>query len=354
MSDLPAALESFEVFLLGDTGDIATHRPDIVLETLKSHLNPDQRSAVIFLGDNIYPRGMPPETNILRKDAENTLKQHYEALKDYHGKVVFIAGNHDWNKGRKDGYEYILRQEKYIQKLFEGKNVFLPSNGCPGPVEINVHPNLMIVAIDTQWWMQKDLRPLGKQYGCSVSTEEEFFDRLIQILEENKHKHLLVVGHQPVYSYAIHGGRFQLKHHLFPLTIYDRNAWIPLPGIGSLLPLYRRFLGAREDMAHPRYRRLRKILKETFARYPNLIYAAGHEHNLQYICKKHNHFIVSGSGSKVKYVVQSGKYLRFGEKVKGFFKLRFETDGAVYLSAWAVDTSRKLMKGKIVYEEQII
>ncbi|WP_374164887.1 metallophosphoesterase [Arcticibacter sp. MXS-1] len=268
--------------------------------------------------------------------------------------MVFIAGNHDWNKGRSDGYEYVMRQEKYIQKLFEGKNVFLPSNGCPGPVEISIGENITIVAIDTQWWMQKGLRPIGAQYGCRVSSEEEFFEHLEQVLEENKHKRVLVVGHHPVYSYAIHGGRFKLKHHIFPLTIYDKDAWIPLPGLGSLLPLYRKFLGAREDMAHPRYRRLRAKLKEILGKYPGLIYAAGHEHNLQYIAKNNNHFIVSGSGSKVKYVVQSGKHLHYGAKCKGFFKLRFETDGSVYLSAWSLDTTGKLKKGKVAYEEQII
>jgi len=354
MSVISHSKTPFEIFLIGDTGDISPSKPDPVLETLKAHFDPNQSSAVIFLGDNIYPRGMPPKGTLLRKNAENTLKMHYEALKEYHGKIVFIAGNHDWNKGRKDGYDYVVRQEKYIQRLFEGRNVFLPSNGCPGPVEIKISKQLTLVAIDTQWWMQKGLRPIGKQYGCQVSTEDEFFEQLIRILEDNKDKHLLVAGHHPVYSYAIHGGKFQLKHHIFPLTIYDKNAWIPLPGLGSLLPLYRKFLGAREDMAHPRYRRLRKKLKEILSRYPNLIYAAGHEHNLQYICKNHNHFVVSGSGSKVKYVVQSGKHLRFGEKAKGFFKLRYDVDGSVYLSAWAVDMSRKLEKGRLLYEEQIV
>lgn len=356
MSELSQSNVPFEVFLIGDTGDIHPTKPDPVLQTLCAHFNPAQPSAVVFLGDNIYPRGMPPKGTLLRRNAENTMKMHFEALKDYHGKVVFIAGNHDWNKGRRDGYDYIVRQEKYIQKLFEGRNVFLPSNGCPGPVEMEISPRLTIVALDTQWWLQKGLRPIGKQYGCRVSTEEQFFEHLIEILDRNKreNKHLLVVGHHPVYSYAIHGGKFQLKHHIFPLTIYDKNAWLPLPGIGSLLPLYRKFLGAREDMAHPRYRRLRKKLKEILCQYPDLVYAAGHEHNLQYICKHHNHFIVSGSGSKVKYVVQDGKYLRFGEKVKGFFKLRYDPDGAVYLSAWAVDMSRKLDKGRVIFEEQII
>ena len=33
------------------------------------------------------------------------------------GKIFFISGNHDWNKGRRNGYEYILRQEEYLKKL---------------------------------------------------------------------------------------------------------------------------------------------------------------------------------------------------------------------------------------------
>ena len=340
----------YEVFLIGDTGSIRP-KNDPVLETLKSHFNQGQESAVIFLGDNIYPRGLPPKGNLLRKDAEATLDAHKEALKDYHGKVIFISGNHDWNKGREDGYEYIIRQEKYLQKLFD-KNIFLPSNGCPGPTEVKVNEHVTIVLINTQWWLQPGFRPIGKQCGCRVSTEEEFFTHLNSILNANKHKKIIVAGHAPVYSYAIHGGRYKLSHHLFPLTIYKRRAYVPLPIIGSLLPLYRKFFGAKEDIAHPRYRRLRHRLKDIFKQYPGLIYAAGHEHNLQHITKDQNHFIISGAGSKLKYVLEEGKNLKFGIKAKGFFKVRFENDGSTFISAWIIDP--KLPKGKMVYENQLV
>jgi hypothetical protein len=268
---------------------------------------------------------------------------------------MFIPGNHDWNKGRKDGYSYIIRQEDYLEDLFKSKNVFLPSKGCPGPSEVNVSDHLTMVIINTQWWMQDDgFRPIGKEFGCRVDSEEEFFEHLADILERNKDKHLLVAGHHPVYSYAIHGGSFKFKHHIFPLTLYDKDAYIPLPIIGSIIPLYRKLIGAKEDMSHPRYRRLRTKLKELLSRYPNLIYASGHEHNLQYISKSKNHFIVSGSGSKTKYVLQEGKHLKFGIKAKGFFKLRFETDGSVHASVWIVDTAKKRKEGKLAYKHRII
>ncbi len=342
--------KSYEVFLIGDTGSIARHKPDPVLETLKAHFKEDQNSAVVFLGDNIYPIGLPPKGNLLRKDAEATLNAYKKALADYHGKVVFISGNHDWNKGRKDGYEYVLRQGKYLEKLFD-KNVFLPSNGCPGPSAININNQLTLVLINTQWWLQPGFRPIGKQCGCRVSSEEEFFEHLTKILDQNKHKRIIVAGHAPVYSYAIHGGRYKFSHHVFPFTIFHKKAYIPLPVIGSLLPLYRKLFGAKEDIAHPRYRRLRKRLKELFKNYPGLIYAAGHEHNLQYTQKDHNHFIISGAGSKLKYVLKAGKNLKFGMKAKGFFKIRFEADGSAYASAWVVDLHDS--KGKLVYENQL-
>lgn len=339
--------EKFEVFLIGDTGNVHRHGQDPVLETLSSHFNENQNSAVVFLGDNIYPRGLPPERNILRKDAENGLLAHKNALKDYHGRVFFISGNHDWNKGRPDGYDYVIRQEEYLEKLFSEKVMF-PENACPGPTEIELNSKLTMVLINTQWWLQPGYRPIGKDCGCSVESEEDFFEQLTQILEKNYGKRILIAGHAPVYSYAIHGGRYKLKHHLFPFTIYHRRAYVPLPLIGSLLPVYRKYFGAKEDIAHPRYRRLRHRLIDIFKNHPGIIYASGHEHNLQHITKDENHFIISGAGSKLKYVLREGKNLKFGLKQKGFFKLEFEADGKVNLSAWVIDKHE--LKGKMVYQ----
>lgn len=342
---------SYEVFLIGDTGNVNRTGTDPVLDTLTKHLDPSQQSAVLFLGDNIYPRGMPPLGNILRKDAENTLQTHYNAFKDYHGKILFISGNHDWNKGRKDGYEYILRQEKYLSKLF-GKNVMFPSQGCPGPTEINVNDGLTIVLINTQWWLQPGYRPIGQSCGCRVESETEFFDQLRTILANNEGKKIIVGGHAPVYSYAIHGGRYKLRHHMFPFTLYHKKAYVPLPIIGSLLPFYRKYFGAKEDIAHPRYRYLRKRLIEIFNAHPGIIYASGHEHNLQHISKAGNHYVVSGAGSKLKYVLQAGKNLKFGMKAKGFFKIRFDKDQPPMVSAWIIDS--KVPEGIKVYEFEIV
>ena len=58
-----------------------------------------------------------------------------------------------------------------------------------------------------------------------------------------------------------------------------------MPLFGSLLPLYRKYVGAPEDLSNQRFRELKNRLKVLFANHPNLVYAAGHEHNLQHIYK---------------------------------------------------------------------
>ncbi len=340
----------YEVLLIGDSGNIKRNQPDELLDMMTNNLPVTHPSAVIFLGDNVYPIGLPDEKSNKRADAELVLNKHYEALKDYNGKVIFISGNHDWNKGKPDGFDYVIRQEKYLEKLFDQKNILLPSNGCPGPKEISINPQLTIVAINTQWWLQTGYRPIGKKQGCGVETEAEFFEKLAHILEKNKHKRVLVLGHYPIYSESLHGGKYTFQHHLFPLTLYKKNAFLPLPLVGSMLPMYRKYFGAKEDISHPNFRKLRTQLKAIFRQHNNLIYACGHEHNLQYIKKYENHYIVSGAASKSTYVLQ-GKYSKFGLAAKGFFKLKFYDDLSVKAEVLIVDEDNP--KGELVYETWI-
>nr|MBC7612090.1 metallophosphoesterase [Pseudopedobacter sp.] len=339
--------EVFEVILIGDSGNIKRNQPDELIEMIKAHLPTKTNSAVVFLGDNIYPKGLPPENDPLRADAEKVVQIYHQSVENFPGQVYFISGNHDWNKGKEDGIEYVLRQEKYIQKLFHQPDVFIPENGCPGPKEINLDEDLVMIAINTQWWIQKGFRPIGAHEGCGIEHEEDFFTQLEEILERNKHKRILIIGHYPIYSYSLHGGRYKFKHHLFPLTLYKKRAYLPIPFLGSLLPLYRKYFGAREDLSHPRFKILRKRLKEIFRKYPGLIYAAGHEHNLQFIEKYQNNYIISGAASKATYVLDS-KHSRFGISAKGFFKIKFYKENKAKAEAWIVEEGNK--KGELVYE----
>lgn len=340
----------YEVVLIGDTGSPLIKTVDPVLDLLRHKLPSSSEASLVFLGDNIYPKGMPPKGHALRKVSEAKLIKQLEATDKFKGRLIFLSGNHDWNRGKKNGYEYLLRQEEFI-KSYLNQSVYHPSGGCPGPEEMNVTDYLTIIAINTQWWVQRGFRPIGEEYGCSVNSEAEFFDKLLHVLTKNQNKRILVLGHLPLYSYAMHAGKYLLKHHMFPLTIYKKKAYVPFPILGSLLPMYRKYIGSKDDMVHPRYKRFRKKIKEIFKKFPELIYASGHDHILQYIKRENNHFIISGTGSKVSYV-KKGRYALFSNAEKGFFKLRFNDDKTVDMEVWEV------MKGtlteKLAFQKRII
>jgi predicted phosphodiesterase len=319
----PTSQPVFSVALLGDTGNVAIDGTDPVLNLLQNWLkNAKENSRVVFLGDNIYPKGLPPEEDRKHEASEKKLIAQLEIFKNYKGRVTYIGGNHDWDKGRKDGYAYILRQEEYIVNYLNDKEAFLPARSCPGPVAIQLAPGILMLVLNTQWFVQKGIRPIGKGYGCEQENPEDFFKQLEKLLKENQHQRILILGHHPLYSNALHGGKFTLKQHLFPLTAANKKAFIPFPVVGSIYPLYRQLFGAHEDMSHPRYKKLRKRLLNIFSHYRNLIYAAGHDHNLQYFCLKNNHYIVSGSGSKTTFVKKGGK-ATFAHEHKGFFVLDY-------------------------------
>ncbi|GGF09248.1 metallophosphoesterase [Hymenobacter cavernae] len=318
------------VALVGDAGAVATDGSDPILNLLQGWLREaDAASTVVFLGDNIYPTGLPAEDAPGRKAAERRLDVQLATLRDYAGRIIYLSGNHDWNKGRRDGYQYLLRQEAYVRQRLPGA-YYLPANGCPGPVTLQLADNLLLVVLNTQWWVQHGPKPLGALHGCTAADAKTPFRQLQQILEQNRHQQILVAGHHPLYSNALHGGKFTAKQHVFPLTTVYKKAYVPLPGIGSLLPLYRNLVGAEEDMAHPRYRKMRRRLLKVLQQFPNIIYAAGHDHNLQYFHYKNGHYLVSGAGSKTAFVQQGGR-ATFIHEHTGFFGLDFYENGEVWL-----------------------
>src|SRR6056297_1825308 len=62
----------YKIFLIGDTGAPAKHSSEPSFKFLEGQLKKSgKQSAVIFLGDNIYPSGMPDSTAKDRSRAEN-------------------------------------------------------------------------------------------------------------------------------------------------------------------------------------------------------------------------------------------------------------------------------------------
>lgn len=326
----PATPPLHRVALLGDPGAVATTGPDPVLELLTGwQQQTGAAGTVVILGDNVYPTGLPAPEHPGRAAAVARLDVLLEALRVFEGRVVFLSGNHDWNKGRPDGYKYLLRQEAYIKEQLPAAH-YLPVGGTPGPVTLQLAEGLLLVVLNTQWWVQQGPRP--------ASDPKAPFRELEQVLTDNRHQRIIVAGHHPLYSNALHGGKFTAKQHVFPLTTVHKRAYVPLPFIGSLLPLYRKLIGAAEDMAHPRYRKMRRRLLRVLHQHPHLVYAAGHDHNLQYFERHGSHYLVSGAGSKTAFV-QKASRATFVHEHTGFFSLDYYASGETWLRTLEPDAT---------------
>ncbi|OON69975.1 metallophosphoesterase [Hymenobacter sp. CRA2] len=329
----PTEAPLHRICLVGDLGAVATDGRDPVLNLLQQWMRETRaHGTVVILGDNVYPTGLPPVGHPQRPFAEHRLDAQLNLLRDFPGQVVYLSGNHDWNKGRPDGYVYLQAQETYIRHHLP-RALYLPENGCPGPVALPLAENLVLLVLNTQWWVQRGPRPLGRSHGCTADDARQPFEQLRELLEEFRGRQVVVAGHHPLFSNAVHGGKFTIKQHVFPLTAAHKRAYVPLPVIGSLFPAYRRVLGAAEDMAHPRYRRMRRRLLQVLRQFPGTVYAAGHDHNLQYFFRRAVHFLVSGSGSKTAFVQDGGK-ATFTHEHKGFFSLDYYADGQLWLHTW--------------------
>src|SRR5690625_2664763 len=126
----------YSIFLIGDTGNTKLKKSDKVLSTLEYHLEKAGRnSTTIFLGDNIYPNGMSPNLGSFERKRDEAIITHtLQVLKNYKGASFFIPGNHDWN----NGLEGIQAQEQFIESYRYADIQFLPNNGCPGPVGLEL------------------------------------------------------------------------------------------------------------------------------------------------------------------------------------------------------------------------
>ncbi|MES2518957.1 MAG: metallophosphoesterase [Bacteroidota bacterium] len=314
---------NYSIFLIGDAGEPELNGKDLVLNPLhKQLLKAGKNSSVIFLGDNIYPKGLVNEDELGRKEAEDRLSEQLRVLQNYEGHPFVIPGNHDWQQGGKKGWEYIKNQEKFVGELLQNQDVFYPKGGCPTPHEVNLNNDLTVVLLDTQWWLHPWNKPEEKS-DCEVKTLEDMLTVVDDILDRNQHKKVLVLGHHPMYSHGSHGGYYTFQDHIMPL--HELGIPVPLPILGSIYPLYRSLIGNIQDIPHPKYRQMRDGLVNLFKQHSNVIYANGHEHNLQLIVRDSINYITSGAGSK-HTPVKLGNDSKFASASKGFARLDFYTD----------------------------
>ena len=333
------------MYLVGDAGN--SEKPDTVpvLKYLKRRLSTDtENSSILFLGDNIYPHGMPAKGNRKRVAAEYSISTQLDALNQFKGYPLFVPGNHDWKLDK----DFLKEQREFVQHYLDStrnaktKDYFLPSKGDIGPVPIELNDNIVLVIIDSHQLIKR-----WKQESNGRSNGERFKAELDSVLTSHKSKNIVLAMHHPLYTYGPHGGYLSFWQHIFPATEFHPIIVIPLPLVGWL---FRRFIGIPQDIHSHKYNRFRKAIFTSIQNKGNLTFVTGHEHTLQYVERDNQNLVISGSGSKTS-PVGMGKGSLFSSVTIGFSTLSFYEGGETWVTYYHV--SKDGRSAEIAFQKKI-
>ncbi|WP_031428381.1 metallophosphoesterase [Flavimarina sp. Hel_I_48] len=329
-------------YLVGDAGLSNAGESTIALRTFSNYLkkNGAKGDYTIFLGDNIYPEGMPKKGEEYREISEHRLDVQYESTAGFEGETFIIPGNHDWYN---QGLLGLIRQQDYLNNKFNDDEVFQPRNGCP-LVAYDVNDNVHLIIIDTQWYLEDWNQNPTINQECSIKDRERFFMEIADEIKHNQQKTIVFAMHHPMYTNGVHGGKFAFSKHLYP-----SKSRFPLPGLASLVTEIRTQGGvSKQDRFNEKYNELMRRLKE-IAGDKRIIFASGHEHTLQYIEHDDVHQIVSGAGSKESYSSLGYDGL-FSYGGQGFAVLDVFKDGSSYVRYYG---SQGNDEPNLLYEKEI-
>ncbi|HFA50690.1 MAG TPA: metallophosphoesterase [Bacteroidetes bacterium] len=347
------------IYLVGDAGNADLGETPLVLKYLKKTLAKEtENSSIIFLGDNIYPDGLVDRDDKRRELAEYRLNAQLDILENYKGRPIFLPGNHDWGSGLKG----LKRQQKYVNKYLNKqqgitdkdddnwRDYFLPENGCPGPEVIEISKKLVILVVDTEWWLEDWNKQPKINDQCLSKSREMFEYFFLNAVKKYRSRNIVIATHHPPFTNGPHGGNYTAKQHIFPLTDIADELYIPLPGIGSIAALVRGSVGTKQDQVHQLNKDLMKGMLHSANTFGSFIFVSGHEHNLQYLENGQQKFVVSGSGSKTS-PSRIGKGARFAYGTMGYSTLDFYENGEAWVQFW--QPNEEGTDAKVVYRQKV-
>lgn len=263
------------VALIGDGGVPMESEPVLASLGRWADAHPEA-TTVLFLGDNVYPAGIEEDAiaegeEVMRKQLDSTSAAR-----------VFIPGNHDWGHR---GTDRLLRQQAYVDA---NGGEFMPRDGCPGPTLRPIVPagdggarGISAIVFDIDPWYFRT-ETVGDCPGNK--TPEEVGEELGRLVREHSDEWLIVGAHHPLRTGGPHGG-------------FSRGA------LGDFVTgLVYLIFGTLQDTTEDQYQAIMAPIQGALETAPPLIYAAGHDHNLQVLDGKDHaaYEVVSGAGATIR------------------------------------------------------
>ena len=332
-------------YLIGDAGNAEEPEAQETLKLFEERLKEsDENATLVFLGDNIYPKGMPTEKGSKeRKLAEEKITFQLEIAKNFKGKTVFIAGNHDWY----NGIEGLEAQSKFVTDYLEDKKAFLPRNSC-GIERLKINDDVVMITIDSQWFLEDWNNYPTINDDCEIKTKEAFFEEVKSLLNKHQNQTVILAIHHPLLSNGEHGGQMlSINQQLY--TVGN----VPLPVVGSVFSFFRKTIGIPQDIHSAPYSELANRIKTEITNRNNVIVVSGHEHNLQYIENENIKQIISGAGSKTDPArVENPNDFSYGKS--GYAVLDIHKDATAKVRFYGTENSEEQLlftKEVLAYED---
>ncbi|WP_317235738.1 metallophosphoesterase [Aestuariivivens insulae] len=320
-------------YLIGDAGNSPLGTESEALKVFKEALKQaPKHSTAIFLGDNVYPKGVPKKDDESRAFAEHQLDAQTNAVKDFKGETIFIPGNHDWYS---NGLKGLKRQERYVEDKL-GKNTFLPEDGCPME-KVNISETCVLLIVDSEWYLTDwDKHPTMND-DCEIKTRTKFFDEFESEIKKARGKTVIVAIHHPMFTNGSHGGQFTFGSHMSPL-----------PVLGTLKNVIRKTGGVTTvDIQNKLYNEFRKRIITLSQENDKTIFVSGHDHNLQYLVQDNLPQIISGSGSKTMGTrLAHGGYFSYG--APGYARLDLLLDGSSYVRFFTTESNVSVFEIEVI------
>ncbi len=338
----PAPAETqFRLYFIGNTGIGDEETLKKTLSLLKRRLSAEsENAAVVFLGDQLPEGGLPGEAAPGREAAESRLDLLVDVVEDFPGRVFVIPGETEYEIGPTP-LDALLRQESYLESKMNRGNVFIPDGGLPGPHEVKLTDDIRMVALNTQWLLQKNPLPVGDTGEFLARETADVYAELSEIILDRHTDDLIVLGHHPIMSNGKYGGH------------YGRTYMIPV--LGTAWYAMKRMRRDEQYFGGQRNEWMREQLFEMLSLHENVIYASAHDKSLQRFESERQNFsqsfIVSGSASGGEHVEDEhelkGYDTEFVSEEPGFMTAQFYKDGSIWMDAWAPSLS--LPDGKRLY-----
>lgn len=280
---------SFDILITGNISEY--HHNDELLKKWQKTSHDSENLAFLMLG-NIYN---PEENNFPER-----------LFLDNQHPLLLTPGEREWANGSSSGKKLIKDIQDELRELYRGP-VYMPEAACPGPKEVILSDNLVVILLDTHWWVHKFDRRFNR---CGIETSDDILILIEDAIRRHyPTKHVVIAGHHSLKSFGNSDGYFSFKQNVLeaPYT------------------LYRKVLGTRKDNHHPDFKGFRDAMLSILKKYPNIIYASAGDANLQYFSLNKVHHIISGSMAQTGFVRSS--LPEFGSSEKGFVRLNFSIEG---------------------------